>query len=376
MIQKRRTLATALALSLAAFPSCGDDAMRGGSRVQYVPPRSDPSPDLIQAEAGEEELIASNWSQRLGLKNLDLKDIFWDKTNSQFVAVGAADSDAYILTSPDGNIWTERANPKALALQGISGNASVLVAVGTNDTDAYIVSSSNAGVTWTERSNPNALALNSVIWVQRLSLFVAVGAADGSGAYIVTSPDGISWTRRTPSVAITVPLYSIADNGSLLVAVGDIVSFTSAYLLSSPDAVTWTRQSATISRSVVLHRVAWFPTPANGGVGRFVAVGEQVLATSQSYILSSLDGVTWTEVSSPGDTNLRALVIGDSIAIASGSVGLTPFTISSRDGFNWSERESVAATSSEGAAWNGSRFVLVGAAVASSAFIAASLNKS
>jgi len=46
--------------------------------------------------------------------------------------------------APDGNVWTERANPKALILRGVAYNGSLLVAVGSTDaTDAYIITSSN-----------------------------------------------------------------------------------------------------------------------------------------------------------------------------------------------------------------------------------------
>jgi len=229
-------------------------------------------------------------------------------------------------------------------------------------------------VTWSERANPKAIDLNGVTWIPWLSLWVAVGNGD-TDAYIVTSPDGTTWTERAPTVALSLILKSVSYSTTLVVAVGSSDG-TNPYILTSPDAITWTKRTPAVARPISLERVIWFSSPASGGVARFVAVGDAIGAAGYAYILYSLDGITWVEVANPKLNNLLALAAGDSILLASGGSGSVTYTITSRDGINWTERENLTAAFAEGAAWNGKRFVMVGLVVGgASALVETSLSK-
>jgi hypothetical protein len=53
-----------------------------------------------------------------------------------------SNSDAFIATSADGLVWSEKPNPKQSSLSGVCWNGNAFLAVGVGDaTDAYIIKS-------------------------------------------------------------------------------------------------------------------------------------------------------------------------------------------------------------------------------------------
>lgn len=163
--------------------------------------------------------------------------------------------------------FAEQTNPQNFGINGLAWNGALLVGVGAADgTDSYIITSPT-GVTWTERAPTVAknIALNAVCWSSTLLLFIAVGAADGTDAYILTSPDGITWTERANPKNFA--LNSIADYNGRLVAVG-AADGTDAYVITSPDGINWTEQ--TNPKNFALNEVALGGGSTNP---RFVAVG-------------------------------------------------------------------------------------------------------
>ncbi len=187
------------------------------------------------------------------------------------------------ITSPDGIIWTERANPQAVSLNSVCWSGTQFVAVGNADvTDAYILTSPD-GIIWTERANPQAVSLNSVCWSG--TQFVAVGATDATDAYIITSPDGIIWTERANPE--TVWLKSVCWGGTQFVAVGrnDLLD---AAIITSPDGIIWTERAN--PKATYLQSICW------GGT-QFVAVG--TIDATDAYIVTSVGFTTITPVT-PG----------------------------------------------------------------------------
>jgi len=216
--------------------------------------------------------------------NFDLYDIAYHEptyaSDISFVAVGQADgTNAYMVASVDGHLWTEQTNPKNFALNSICYGNGLWVAVGGADgTDAYIVTSTD-GVTWTERSNPKNFGLQAVTYGG--GVFVAVGAADGTDAYIISSADGFTWTER--SNARNVTLRAVAHNGTVFVAGGQD-DLTDCYLLTSTDGSTWTER-ATPKRGNI-YGIAW-------GGSLFVAIAQD--STAGIGLFTSPDGTTWTD---------------------------------------------------------------------------------
>jgi hypothetical protein len=278
---------------------------------------------------GSTAIDASSWTQHsTEIANASPSDIVWD--GSQFVV---ADFNRGLLVSPDGISWTVRSGPAApisitwtgnrfalttefgeiwtspdavdwtnrsapnFPYNAIAGNTGTLVGVGGRDTFAmFIATSTDGGVTWKDHSLMTTTdRLQAVLW--NGSQFVSVG----SHGRVMTSPDGATWTAQTSGT--TAFLSGIAWDGHQFVVVGD-----SAFL-TSPDAVTWT-----------VH--AWGALPAAAAIAwnghDFVAVGDH------GAILSSTDGVNWSQVPALTNHPLSAVAASGSPAVrfvAAGGLG-------------------------------------------------------
>jgi hypothetical protein len=307
-----------------------------------------------------------------------LNDICWSGTN--FVSVGTVPFgsptlDAYIITSPDGLTWTERANPSFQNLNGIIsaelGSPSVtrLVAIGNSDGfgagggDAIILTSDDHGVTWTERASTRNTSLIGIAWSG--SLFVAVGGLFGStNSYCVTSPDGITWTERvieypgspTPQAG-TLQDVAWSDDLGLFCAVG-LMPFGSPTvtkgIFTSPDGITWTDR--THPKGSDLYSITWAKDDR-----LFIAFGNA--DGTDAYIITSPDGINWTERSNPKSVHLQgAADWNGSIVVAVGTLEAAgdTYLITSSDGINWVERATPVTQGLFGIAWNGKVFVAVG----------------
>jgi hypothetical protein len=123
----------------------------------------------------------------------------------------------------------------------------------------------------------------------------------------------VTWTERTPGT--TSYLRAIAYGDGTFVAIGDTV-------LTSPDGVTWTDRSSSKTDADL--------TAIACGEGTFVAVG------GGGAVLTSPDGVTWTERSSGTDDYLTAIAYGDGTFVAIGRWGGT--ILISTDGVTWTDR--------------------------------------
>ena len=205
-----------------------------------------------------------------------------------------------------------------------------------------------------------SVVLNAVAWSG--TQFVAVGL----GGVVETSPDGAIWTNRGSAFN---PLLSASDLRSVIwhnnrfVAVGvnggsencpggavactDVIVARTDSVLSSTDGVTWTNSvsnasSTSIPEDSELNSIVW-----NGS--QFVAVG--------NGIFPSADGNVWTVNSLTG--NYTGIASSGAIFVAT---GLSGALYSSLDGQNWTQH---AETSLDlyGITWSGQQFVAVGAGV-------------
>jgi hypothetical protein len=315
----------------------------------------------LNTDDGSMELVIDNsqgvlssltWTERANPKNYRLYGIAW--SGGLFAAVGAADgTDSYLITSPDGATWTERAPTvaKNFDLYGIAWGNSLFVAVGASDgTNSYILTSPD-GITWTER-NPTvskAIALRAVVWASSLALFVAVGDADGTDSYILTSPDGTTWTERAPTVAKNFGLNAVAWSDSLLAAVGD-ADGTDAYIVTSTDGITWTERAN--PKNFALNGVVWRVT-------KWIAVG--AADGTDAYAVTSDDGITWAEQANGKNFDLNAIAWNGSLAQAVGAAdGTDAYMPSTEDGITYIERSNPKNYALRGIAWSGNVFCAVG----------------
>lgn len=164
-----------------------------------------------------------------------MADLIWD--GSQFVGVGGITGSGFeIVTSPDGDVWTERTSGTSKAGNGVVYDGSgTYVAVGD---DGTILSSSDA-ITWTSRTADASYADNFEDVTYGAGLFVAVGV----NQEIQTSPDGTTWTQRTvPGGSASNIISAVHFADGIFVAAGHFGA--ASYIHTSADGITWTEQTA------------------------------------------------------------------------------------------------------------------------------------
>jgi hypothetical protein len=194
---------------------------------------------------------------------------------------------------------------------------------------------STDAITWTLRSCPITGFVYSV--ANNGTLWVAVGT---TGATIATSPDGITWTARPNSLTTG---RTVVWNGSIWL-VGGIAATGAPTILSSPDGITWTGQNGFLS---ICYDIIW-----NGSL--FVAVGVTTQGSTITTIITSTDGLFWVIRPNGFTTAAYTVVWTGSLWIAGGeSASGGPLLQTSVDGITWFPRQVGFTGSVRSLAWNG-----------------------
>ena len=192
----------------------------------------------------------------------------------QWIAVGGSD----IITSPDGEVWTQQTLPPITGIVGLT-----------------------------------SVRYNGSTWI-----------AVGLGGLVLTSPDAVTWTQRTtpssPEEAIVIPGDPAYGDGRWIIP-GINLSVQGIAITSLDDGVTWA------------------PLPLTGSQGWLesaVYTGEPdytwLIVGRQQNVLYSDDGVTWAvkpaggfagqdfrEISYDAATG-RVLAVGPNSVVRAGSV--------------------------------------------------------
>jgi hypothetical protein len=227
--------------------------------------------------------------------------------NGRFVAVG----NNGIFTSTDGEAWTEAAHPQRKLYAVVYGGGR-FVAVGMG-----CAFTSEDGVNWTEAAGIDKWAeLRHLTHAQ--GLFVAAG----SGGQIMTSADGMTWAKRKDT---KMPLTAVGYwQGRFLAVVGRV-----PYV--STDGVTWSvAADAALPANI---------TSMAAGQDQLVAVGDQ------GALLSSRDGIAWTEHAPALGSLFLSVAHGAQRYVAVGHRSSLPF------GQPDDPRHPTVAVSKDGLAW-------------------------
>lgn len=251
--------------------------------------------------------------------------IFNDVTfgNGIFVAVGVGGS---TYSSTDGITWTSRSNGSATLARIIYVADSInrFIAVGASGNRRY----STDGITWS--GTTGIYGFLDVTYSSTLGRLVAVGAS-GTVSY---SSNGTSWTTVPTSGSIdafsdtTYTLEFVIWNGTEFTA--HTGNSASAVYFRSADGITWTRSSypdgATTSTVVYLG-------------GKYIRTS----TTTNNYICSSTDGITWRAAD---QVSYRSLIANNAIdviekvgnvyfSIAQSTTGVYPMVYTSTDGITF-----------------------------------------
>lgn len=183
-----------------------------------------------------------------------------------------------------------------------------------NEQYNYLTNPKSAGEVWVAKSFPFfALGINPFIFGNGIFLF-------SRGNSLLRSTDyGESWT--TFSFDIQKSITSLGyGNGLFIAFIYD--QFTLSYeIRTSTNGSTWTLT----------------PTPPPNGQVRsavfandiFVAVG------NNGFIITSPDGITWTQRTSPNTRRFRSVTYGKGLFVAVSDDGTGGRTIYSSDGITW-----------------------------------------
>lgn len=183
----------------------------------------------------------------------------------------------------------------------------------------------------------------------RLSAFALAATLLAASSLSAVAQIGRVWTKRNPlpagdsirAVVAGTPATNPPVGGTRLVAVGG-----RGLILSSDDGITWTQRSATRLKNAA-------PAPVledlNGVIyanGRYLAVGDKAtwvegaLTKNKATILTSQDGITWSDVSPDGAFDLNSAAYTNQF-VAVGGAGTQGVTFFSANATTWSSATSA-----------------------------------
>lgn len=242
-------------------------------------------------------LQAQNWPERFTLGgqsgltlNADIPFAFAQASpgTARYIAVP---SNQTPYASEDGSTWVARGTTSGITSSAYSGIAGGVVGSTSGSflvcfANDFAATSTDFGATFVGQANrcPQGVPC----YAQSLGLWVIAGNAGGAGAStgIDTSPTGLTgtWTQRTVPAGWTAGsggVKRIVWNGSLFVV---LPKGSYNKVLTSPDGVTWTERAIGVTGTWTglaygSYDGLWLAT---GGTGSFAGV-----------VYQSADGLTW-----------------------------------------------------------------------------------
>jgi LPXTG-motif cell wall-anchored protein len=200
--------------------------------------------------------------------------------------------------------------------QSVTFGEGLFVAVGEGNNDSLAMTSLD-GITWTRRvTNPNHQRLwSSVEYANGNFVAVAFRNNNSANTDVMTSPDGITWTlRTTPEFTDCTPLstarcnqfWGLAYGNGAWVAVGWVNSNGASFnvMRSTDNGATWTYVTVPSAQS-------WRDVTFSGS--EFIAVSRD----SGPKMMTSTDGITWTERSAPPADGVQA--VGSTVVLVNGN---------------------------------------------------------
>jgi hypothetical protein len=234
----------------------------------------------------------------------------------------------------DGYTWSTLTNLAGFSRNSIAyGNGRYVIGGSRSDSTSNALAFSLDGITWTAAASNAFGVVNSVVFMTSLSRFIAVGSNVASGQSFATSPDGITWTFFGP----TGKLYNevIVDSATSITLVGESKVLDFAFTTNS--GVSWGvfAYGTTIPFS--------FNIKTAQVVSNLIYLGGFTDGTSNNTLIRgplSYQG-PWTSLTTPL-TSVNKLRFFSSIFVATGQRSISPQSnsaiITSSDGLTWTAR--------------------------------------
>lgn len=234
------------------------------------------------------------WSSTIGIQvdygSEGFNALAYSPTLNRYVAA----SNNKIVSSDDGETWTQRHTATLLEVKSVIWTGDRFIAAGWNG--GYL--SSADGITWGYKAIPSGTHAEDAAWSESLGLSVAVTASTTSNVF--TSTDEVTWNNL--GAAAPNGLYGIVWTGTSFVAVG-----ISGTIVTSTDGATWVNRSIASGPTFYDVQVAQ---------GKLIAVG-----TSGKVYVSTDDGVTWAAQTTDTTNTLYAVAGSPTRTVAMGVIG-------------------------------------------------------
>jgi len=265
--------------------------------------------------------------------NEHLHSVIWD--GSQFVAVGQDfnndinEWEGIVMTSADGTSWTKQFQG-AEAFNDVYFDGTTYIAVGD---DGAIYTSTNL-VNWTSRSISTTDNFNAVTFGN--GVYIAVGGQDNSiNPMVYTSPDTVTWTDFSSGANTPQALFDIEYIVDRFYASG----FAADLLDSTDNGQTFDsdREDREQIEAFLYGNETYFAT------------GQNRDASDVPVTLISLDGVNWTEITSPAATDIKSGVFYNDT-----------FLLVGENGEIWQSNTFAGPSADDFVAWQLQNFNMVG----------------
>ncbi len=216
------------------------------------------------------------------------------------------------VTDPIGT-WTTRSNTATGDFKALVASPTKVIAVGSNFAGTFKgpVTSSPDGITWTSNELPVNQHGYGGTWDGSQFVIAGIdftGASAVGGIFTSPTANNGTWTTRHTGGSY---LRSVAYGGGVYIAVGE-----NGTIRRSTNGTTWNLVTSGTTRA--LNSVAY-------GGGKFVVMGHLLNTTGSPIVLTSPDGLTWTDTTAGSGVeswqDLRNVIWTNDRFIASGWYG-------------------------------------------------------
>ncbi len=228
-------------------------------------------------------------------------------------------------------------NPSNLNMSDIAWSPELGIFVGVGVTwenaqgdktiNNYSINYSYDGINWQSTISFNhSNSKLYIAWSSTLLRFVVISDGYLRFGY---SLDGKNWiSSRTTTIINNWTSLIWADTLNLFIAVAN--SGTGNRVMTSPDGITWTNRTSAADNN--WNSLAW---------GNNILVSVSNSGTT-NRVMTSTNGITWTIRTTPNSNDWNAVTYGNGLFVAVSSTGTGNRVMTSPDGINWTVRTSAA----------------------------------